>query len=94
MLFRSGRDLFTDHSSHLSDAGPGGLALNQNRAGAASPLAAAVLASGQAEIIAQNTEQTRFRIYLHLKLLSVHIKHGNLRHQNHPGFKVLELVKL
>ena len=44
------------------DAGPHGLAVDQHGAGAAAALAAAVLAAGQVQVVAQDAEQASFRV--------------------------------
>src|SRR5262249_48138496 len=52
-----GGDLLARASLNAGDAGPGGLAVDEHRAGAAAALAAAVLAPGQVQVVPQDAEQ-------------------------------------
>src|ERR1700686_4619478 len=76
-----GRDLLAARPTSLSDAGTRRLAIQQHGARAALPLAAAVLAAGQVEIIAQHAKQTRCRIDVQRHLLSVNIERGDSGHK-------------
>lgn len=63
-------------------AGPGGDAVQQNGAGAALPLAAAVFAAGQIQIIAQDAQEGALAFDIHGAVLAVHIQFGDAWHKS------------
>ena len=66
-------DLLAGGATNLSNARTGRLSVEQDRAGAALPFAASVLAAGKAKIVSQDAEETNGGIYVDRHLLSVDI---------------------
>src|ERR1044071_1277829 len=74
------RDLLAVDATDGRDARAHWLALDEHRARAAFRFAAAVLCSGQVQLIAQDVEQRRLRIDVNAQLLSVHVQSRHIWH--------------
>src|SRR6266404_3246831 len=77
-----GRDLPASGGAERGDARPRRCAVDEHGAGAALALAAAVLASGEIEIVAQNAEQASLRVRVGLDPFPVDSKFSNLGHRD------------
>jgi hypothetical protein len=69
---------FTDHAD-IRDARMSRISVNQHRARAALTFAAAILAAGQIELIAQNAQQGSVRRGVNLVGFAVDLKFGDVR---------------
>src|SRR6266571_7523600 len=77
-----GRDLPARGGADRGDARARRCAVDEHGAGAALALAAAVLASREVEIVAQNTEQASLRVRIGLDPFPVDSKFSNLGHRD------------
>src|SRR5438552_4139962 len=82
-----GRDLFVTTVASRGDARAGRLAVNQNGAGAATPLAAAVLAAREIEVIAKHTQQAPPFLGLKPTLAAVDVQLGKNGHLWKPSME-------
>jgi hypothetical protein len=83
-------DLLTSSRTHRGYAGPCGLAIYQNRAGAALALTTPIFCTGKIHIVSQNAEEAAIRLYLDPVSRGVDSKLDYFRHNTSGCYKLGE----